>query len=96
MNNTLLSNEEVTAICDATIDEGVNVFIPVRTLRRLVRESETLFRIAAGSPPVSKDTTVDCLGLALQLESASKKVQSQTALRAMEAAAQGLRNVCGK
>lgn len=90
MNSSHLSNDEITTICNSTIDEGVNVFMPVLTLRRLVRESETLGRIRAGS---FRNHSVDCLGLALELDTASKKVQSQTALRAMEAASRGLKTI---
>lgn len=79
-----LTNEQVNELLST---EG-SVLVPVATLRRLLREAETLGRIRAGSP---RSHNVDCLGLALDLETASKKVQSQTALRAMEAAANGLR-----
>lgn len=50
-------------------------------------------QVAALTPaqPVSQQHTVDCIGLALDLESCAKKATSQTAQRAMEAAARGLR-----
>lgn len=35
-----LTNEEVTSICDHTTDEDVHVAIPVKTLRRLLEDSE--------------------------------------------------------
>ena len=45
------------------------------------------------SPPAHKPLTVDCIGLALALESQAKRVESQTVQRAMLAAAAGLRNI---
>jgi hypothetical protein len=45
------------------------------------------------APPAAqrKPLTVDCIGLALDLETQSKRVESQTVERAMIAAANGLR-----
>ena len=43
------------------------------------------------APPKPKPLTVDCIGLALDLEKQSKRVESQTVERAMKAAAHGLR-----
>lgn len=40
-----------------------------------------------------KMLTVDCIGLALELEAQAKRVESQTVERAMLAAANGLRNI---
>lgn len=36
------TNQDVLDECDGTTDEDVSVFIPVKTLRRLVAESEAL------------------------------------------------------
>ena len=64
------------------------------TERELIRAVDCLVAFAAIVAAAERQRlTVDCLGLALDLEKQSKRVESQTVQRAMLTAATGLRNI---
>lgn len=42
MTQIIISNDDVLKECDGASDEDLSIFIPIRTLRRLVAESEAL------------------------------------------------------